>query len=70
MSQSLMLAPGGRRFELAGREIHCGDVLELEIDGAWVPARIEWSDRLEWYAVLPGEKYRRVLAGDRARWPR
>lgn len=29
--------------------LHCGQVLEVEIDGVWKPVRVEKSD--EWYLV-------------------
>ncbi len=33
-----------RRFAVAGRPMHAGDVLELQVaDAVWVPARFEWS---------------------------
>lgn len=62
-------APGGERLELAGRPIHCGDVLELWIDDRWTPARIEFDPDIGWYAVLNAAgDGRRVHAGDLARW--
>ena len=35
--------------------IHCGEVFEFQLNGVWVPARVEMSDT--WYLVgLPGLK--------------
>ena len=34
----------GLRHYLAGRPVHAGDGLELQLEGGvWVPARYEWS---------------------------
>lgn len=39
------------RFNLSGKEVHCGDTLALLIDGQWKPCRIELTAQDEWYAV-------------------
>ncbi len=44
-------------------EFHCGDVIELSLNGVWVRARIEMNGRGEWYAVgLPGLKLKGLTA--------
>lgn len=35
---------------------HCGDTLEVELDGEWVVTRIEMTSSKEWYLV--GTPYR------------
>lgn len=32
---------GGPRHFLAGRAVHCGDMLEMAVAGQWVPVRYE-----------------------------
>ena len=61
------------RLSLAGQPIHAGDVLEVLVAGRAVAARVEWSERSGWYAVLPqapGGPALHVLLrpGVRARW--
>lgn len=35
--------------------IHCGEVFEFNLNGVWVPARVEMGCDREWYLVgLPG----------------
>lgn len=42
----LVRQTSGLRHVLAGREVHAGDGLELQLEtGAWVVGRYEWSFR-------------------------
>ena len=36
-------------MDFDGRGLHCGDVIEVLIEGRWCEARIEHSD--DWYLV-------------------
>lgn len=74
----LMLLHGSDRFHLCGaagrKELHCGDPLELKIEGAWRRGRVELSDRLGWYWT-DNREHARLLQGNEARvwdswrWP-
>lgn len=44
------------RYELCGRELHCGDCFEVRVGGEWREVRIEHCDR-GWYLVGLGEPY-------------
>lgn len=35
------------RHYLAGQPVHCGNILELCIDGEWIIGRYEWTGRPE-----------------------
>lgn len=35
------------RHYLAGRPVHCGDILELYVDRVWTIGRYEWTGRTE-----------------------
>lgn len=42
-------------IEMDYEGIHCGEVFEFNLNGVWVPARVEMND--DWYLVgLPGLK--------------
>lgn len=56
-----LCTPDGRRTEL-----HCGDPLEIRLDGRWERGRVEWSTRLGWHWTN-NQMDRRMLAGDEAR---
>jgi len=34
-----------RRHYLADRPVHCGDSLQIYLDGAWIEGRYEWTGR-------------------------
>lgn len=36
------------RWLLAGRDLHCGDGLEVQVGGHWLPCRVEHDDRKGW----------------------
>ena len=59
------LEAAGERLALGGQELHCGDPIEVPLRhlDRWVPATVEWSPSLGWYA-LPrrGEHDHRDLA--------
>jgi len=40
------------RYYLANQPVHCGEIIELYEDGAWVPGRFEWSGDPEERPVL------------------
>jgi hypothetical protein len=58
------------RHYLAGRPVHCGDMLELYRDGQWKIGRYEWTRKTE---DLPTFEYdggvRRIDAECLVRWP-
>lgn len=58
------------RHYLAGRPVHCGDNLELHIDGDWTIGRYEWTGKPE---ELPTFEYDGgvMRIGDEClvRWP-
>jgi hypothetical protein len=58
------------RHYLAGEPVHCGDNLELYLDGQWRIGRYEWTGRIE---DLPTFEYdggvRRIDAQCLIRWP-
>ena len=58
------------RHYLADRPVHCGDMLELYLDGQWVVGRYEWTGKPE---ELPTFEYdggvRRIDAECLVRWP-
>ncbi len=35
------------RYYLAGRPVHCGDVLDLYIEGHWRSGRYEWTGKTD-----------------------
>lgn len=41
----LVREPSGLRHFLAGKPVHAGHVLELQLEEAWVRGRYEWSFR-------------------------
>ncbi len=43
---------GENRLALRGNDLHSGDPIELQVRGAWAPARVEWSPNLGWYALV------------------
>lgn len=46
-------------IEMDYEGIHCGEVFEFNLNGVWVPARVEMND--DWYLVgLPGLKLERL----------
>ena len=48
-----MIDEDGHKRDYEG--IHCGEVFEFQLNGVWVPARVEMSE--DWYLVgLPGLK--------------
>ncbi len=61
----VQLELAGERLALNGQQLHCGDPIEVPLRGPdrWVPATVEWSPSLGWYA-LPwrGEHDHRDLA--------
>jgi hypothetical protein len=58
------------RHYLAGEPIHCGDILELCVDGTWIRGRYEWTGKP---ADLPtfahDGRVRRITADCLVRWP-
>ena len=52
------------RLLLRGQELHAGDPLELQVRGAYVPARVEWSPDRGWYALYreAGRSHRELTA--------
>ena len=49
-TKNTLILNKNKRYEFNGYELHCGDVVEISIDGVnWVKTRIEYSDR--YYAV-------------------
>lgn len=58
------------RHYLADRPVHCGDILELYVDGDWVTGRYEWTGRTD---DLPTFEYnggaKRIDAECLVRWP-
>lgn len=58
------------RHYLVGKPVHCGDILELHVDGDWVIGRYEWTGKPE---ELPTFEYdggiTRIGEECLVRWP-
>ena len=39
------------RWRLDGRDLHCGDGLEVKVGGRWLPVRVEMEDKAGWVLV-------------------
>lgn len=39
------------RFVVDGYGLHCGDTIEVLLNGTWVPTRIEYDYNFSWYLV-------------------
>ena len=46
------------RWILAGRDLHCGDGLEVSIRGVWIPVRMEHDDRHGWILYADNDRCR------------
>ncbi len=59
------------RYEFDGREIHCGDCFEVQLDGQWLQARTEYRND-GWYLIIfntDGSSYILTSIDDiKARW--
>ena len=53
----------GNRWNVQGRDLHCGDCFQVKIDGAWHDVRIELSGAAGWYLIgLPPKAYKHIDA--------
>ena len=46
------------RWTLRGRDLHCGDGLEVRVAGHWLPVRIEYGDRHGWVLLADSDTVR------------
>ena len=77
-SGELQLKHGSDRFSLRTPErrieFHCGDPMDIRLDGRWQRGRVEWSPRLGHYWT-DNQVNRRILTGGEVRvwdggiWP-
>ena len=46
------------RWALAGRDLHCGDGLQVSVGGRWLPVRMEHEDRAGWVLLADSDTVR------------
>ena len=46
------------RWCLRGRDLHCGDGLEVRVGGHWLPVRVEYTDRHGWVFLADSDAVR------------
>ena len=46
------------RWCLCGQSLHCGDGLEVQVAGRWLPVRIEYTDRHGWVLLADDDRCR------------
>lgn len=51
MKMSLRYHPDDDRWMLGDRELHCGDALQVMVNGQWRKTRMEMDGNNEWYLV-------------------
>lgn len=46
------------RWMLVGRTLHCGDGLDVQVGGRWLPVRVEHDDRHGWVLYADDDRCR------------